>query len=139
MVGSHDTAMEGRVRDEGIGAVMRPSVAEIDPSVTLREAARSLEAAGVGTLAIMDGAEISGIVSERDLVRALADGADPDRVEVRDVMTVNPRYLTLGDSAATALEIMLQARVRHLPVVDEGELVGILSIRDVARALTRER
>lgn len=118
---------------------MRPSVAEIDPSVTLREAARSLEAAGVGTLAIMDGAEISGIVSERDLVRALADGADPDRVEVRDVMTVNPRYLTLGDSAATALEIMLQARVRHLPVVDEGELVGILSIRDVARALTRDR
>ncbi len=131
--------MDGRGREEGIGAVMRTKVASIDPSVTLREAARSLEAAGVGTLAIMDGAEISGIVSERDLVRALADGADPDRVEVRDVMTVDPRYLTLGDSAATALEIMLQAKVRHLPVVDEGELIGILSIRDVARTLTRDR
>ncbi len=118
---------------------MRTTVTSIDPSVTLREAARSLETAGVGTLAIMDGAEISGIVSEWDLVRALARGADPDQAEVRDVMTVDPRYLTLGDSAATALEIMLQANVRHLPVVDEGELIGILSIRDVARTLAQDR
>jgi CBS domain-containing protein len=117
---------------------MQPMVLSIDPSVTLRQAARALSAADVGTLAIMDGPELAGIVSERDIVRALAEGADPEAVAVADVMSPDPRYLTLGDSATGALEIMLHAKVRHLPVVDEGELVGILSIRDLARALTQE-
>jgi len=127
--------MGGRGRDEGIGVVMRPSVVSIEPSATLREAARALGAADVGTLAIMDGPEVAGIVSERDLVRALAGGADPDEMTVSHVVTTDPRYLTPGDRAITALEIMLLAKVRHLPVIDEGELVGIVSIRDVARTL----
>lgn len=129
--------MAGRGRDEGIGVVMQPSVVSIEPSATLREAARALGAADVGTLAIMDGPEVAGIVSERDLVRALAGGADPDEMTVSHVVTTDPRYLTPGDTATTALEIMLLAKVRHLPVIDEGELVGIVSIRDAARTLVQ--
>lgn len=125
-------------REIAVRTVMQRMVASIDPSVTLREAAGALSAADVGTLAIMDGPALAGIVSERDIVRALAEGADPDGMSVADVMSPDPRYLTLGDSTTTALEIMLHAKVRHLPVVDEGELVGILSIRDLARALTQE-
>lgn len=119
----------------GIASVMQTAVVSIDATSTLREAARSLRAADIGTLAIMDGEELAGVVSERDLVRALADGTDPDEIAVGEIMSTAPRYLTLGDSVTTALEIMLRAKVRHLPVVDEGDLVGIVSIRDVAQRL----
>ncbi|HKH88395.1 MAG TPA: CBS domain-containing protein, partial [Acidimicrobiales bacterium] len=80
-------------------------------------------------------AEIAGIVSERDLVRALADGVDPDTGRVADVMSHDPRYLTLADHVVTAVEMMLDAGIRHLPVIEEGELVGIVSIRDLAASL----
>lgn len=120
-----------------IASIMQASVQAIDPQSTLRAAAARLRDAEVGTLAIMDGGAIAGIVSERDVVRALADGADPDEVWVSDVMSQFPRYLTPGDSVHGALEVMLAAGIRHLPVIDEGQLVGILSIRDVARHLGR--
>lgn len=118
-----------------VRSVMQTHVVSTDAQASLREAAQSLKAANAGTLAVMDGPEIVGIVSERDLVRALAEGADPDQRRVVDVMSGEPRYLTLGDNLATALEVMVEANVRHLPVVDEGDLVGIVSMRDVARAL----
>jgi len=88
--------------DSSIGSVMTGSVASIDADASLREAAIALRVADVGTLVIMDGAEIAGIVSERDLVRALADGVDPDTGRVADVMSHDPRYLTLADHVVTA-------------------------------------
>lgn len=118
-----------------VTSIMHTSVQAIDRQSTLRTAAARLRDAEVGTLAIMEGSAIAGIVSERDVVRAAADGADPDEVWVGDVMSELPRHLTPGDSLHGALEIMLAAGIRHLPVVDEGELVGIVSIRDVARHL----
>ena len=121
--------------DSLIGSVMTGSVASIDAQATLRQAAKALTIAEVGTLVIMDDAEIAGIVSERDIIRALADGVAPDVGRVADVMTHDPRYLTLGDRVATAAEIMLDAGIRHLPVIEEGELVGIVSIRDLAASL----
>jgi CBS domain-containing protein len=72
-----------------------------------------------------------GIVSERDVVWAVAANGDPDRVRVGDVMSIDPRYLTCGEPIASAVDAMLSAGVRHLPVLDEGEPVGIVSIRDV--------
>ncbi len=117
-----------------IGSVMRTSVASIQPEVTLRQAAAELARAEVGTLAIMDDDAVAGMVSERDIVRALAAGADPDEALVASVMSRRPRYLTLGDDVASAVDIMAAAGIRHLPVVDDGELVGIVSIRDLAKA-----
>ncbi len=117
-----------------IGSVMRTSVASIQPEVTLRRAAAELARAEVGTLAIMDEDAVVGMVSERDIVRALATGADPDEALVASVMSRQPRYLTLGDDVASAVDIMAAAGIRHLPVVDDGELVGIVSIRDLAKA-----
>jgi CBS domain-containing protein len=78
---------------------------------------------------------IAGILSERDLVRAIAEDANPDEVWVGDIMTEEPRYLTVGEGLVSALEIMLAAGIRHLPVIDDGELVGIVSIRDLSKAL----
>ena len=121
--------------DTPVRAVMTTSVVSIDPLATLRQAARSLRDADVGTLVIMQGPEIAGIVSERDLVRALAGDSDPDENRVAEVMSANPRYLTLADTVGAALEMMLAAGIRHLPVVDDDELVGIVSMRALANAL----
>jgi CBS domain-containing protein len=115
--------------------MMESPVATVAANATLRSAARALREGEVGTLVIMGGDDIVGIVSERDVVRALADDADPDDVWVADVMSASPRYLTKGESVTSAVEIMLTAGIRHLPVVDEGELVGIVSMRDLARRL----
>lgn len=120
--------------DITVSMVMHSPVVTVDGEATLRKAAGVLRDADVGTLAVMDGPDIVGIVSERDVTRALADGADPDEIWVADVMSREPRYATSGDAVETAREVMLAAGVRHLPILDEGELVGIVSIRDLLRA-----
>ena len=122
-----------------VESVMRDTVVAVEPSASLHEAALALKVAGVGSLAVMDGAEVRGIVTERDVVRAIADRADPAATTVAEVMSTGPRYVTLGDHVETALEVMLEAGIRHLPVVEEGELVGIVSIRDLAGALVPPR
>ena len=115
--------------------VMRGMVVTIDARAVLRDAARVLRDEDVGTLAIMNGPTLVGILSERDIVRALADDADPDEVWVGDIMSEEPRYLTPGDRALSAIDIMLTAGIRHLPVVEDTELVGIVSMRDLTREL----
>jgi CBS domain-containing protein len=79
----------------------------------------------------MDGSTAAVILSERDIVHALADGADPDQIRVLDVMSKEPRYLTAGEDVAGAVDVMLDVGVRHLPVLDEGDVVGIVSMRDL--------
>lgn len=118
-----------------VDALVHTPVLTIEARATLRSAARALREGDVGTLAVMDGPEVAAIVSERDVVRALAEGADPDQVQVAEVMTEYPRYLTSGEEVASAMEVMLAAGVRHLPVLDEGEVVGIVSMRDLVGVL----
>jgi HSP20 family protein len=112
-----------------LSAVMTTSVVSVDARATLRQAADSLRASDVGTLVIMHGPEIVGIVSERDLVRGLAAGLSPDATQVVDVMSESPRYATPTETVDSAVSTMLAAGIRHLPVVEDGELVGIVSMR----------
>jgi HSP20 family protein len=122
-------AFSGSPPEAVLSSVMTTRVASVDAKATLRQAASSLRDSDVGTLVIMDGPEVVGIVSERDLVGALAANADPDYTSVGDVMSKNPRYATPGETVESAVSTMLAAGIRHLPVVDEGELVGIVSMR----------
>lgn len=110
---------------------MTSPVVTIGSQSTLRQAAAALTDADVGTLVVLRGDETVGIVSERDVARALAYGADPDEVWVGDVMTENPRYLACGEPIDDAVRVMLGVGIRHLPVYEEGVLVGIVSIRDL--------
>lgn len=111
---------------------MTSPILTVEPTITLRAVSAILRDSDIGTVVVLEGAGVAGILSERDIVRALADGADPDQVWVGDVMTCSPRYLTVGEPFDDAAATMLSAGVRHLPVFDEGEVVGIVSIRDVA-------
>jgi CBS domain-containing protein len=91
----------------------------------------------VGALPVLEGQRLVGIITERDLTAALAEGADPSTTPVSDYMTPAPEVLQPDRELAEAAHLMLALGVRHLPVVRSGQLVGVLSMRDVLDAETR--
>jgi CBS domain-containing protein len=114
-----------------VGEIMKRDVTTASPEDTFVEVARLLRERGISSIVVMDGEEISGIVTERDLVSLVADGADPGGVKLaermsRDLDTVEP-----STDIAEAAEHMARLKIRHLPVVERGSLVGIISIRDL--------
>jgi CBS domain-containing protein len=99
---------------------------------TVREAARYMTERRVGAVAVLAGNRLAGIVSERDIMgRVVAKGLDPDQVRVGDVMTRDLVVAHIGDSHDDGLRKMKQAGCRHLPVVEDDRLVGMVSQRDL--------
>jgi CBS domain-containing protein len=110
-------------------------VATIDADATLREVADALAEAGIGALVVSaDGRTVDGIVSERDLARAVArDGAGALDRPVHEVMATGVLTCRPHDLVQHLMGVMTEARVRHLPVVEDDRLVGIVSIGDVVK------
>lgn len=114
-----------------VGDLMKSDVKTATPQDSFADAARLLREHSISSVVVLDGKALAGIVTERDLVNLVADGRDPaatklgDRMS-RDLDTVKPKT-----DIAEAAEHMARLRIRHLPVVDRGKLVGILSIRDL--------
>jgi CBS domain-containing protein len=86
---------------------------------------------GVGSVVVTDGNQPVGIFTERDVLRLAGAGADFATTRLRNVMTPNPLKITADDGILAAAQLMGQRKLRHLPVVEGGYLVGIVSIRDV--------
>jgi CBS domain-containing protein len=122
--------------DEPIHDLVRPGVAAVPPEATLRDVAELLTDEQVGLLVVSGPDGMIGVISERDIAAALAGGADPDEVWASDVMTDQPLCIDQDDSVLFAANRMIDAGVRHLPILASGELIGMVSIRDVLRALT---
>ena len=101
---------------------------------TLEVAADRMSWHQVGALPVLEGQRLVGIVTERDLTAALAEGADPGATPVADYMTPAPEVLGPDSELADAAHLMLELGIRHLPVVRSGQLVGVLSMRDVLDA-----
>jgi CBS domain-containing protein len=106
----------------------------VGPTHTLAHAAKAMHARKVGS-AIVVTEEGPGIISERDVLRAVAEGADLGAVTVGDYMTWNAIVANSGWDTETAARTMLEGGFRHLVVVDEAHEVGILSIRDLVLGL----
>lgn len=101
------------------------------PTNSVREAARFMQHRNVGAVLIMEGDLLVGIFTERDMVgRVVADGLDPDLTPLGQVMTANPTTVPPTELAPAALRLMDDRGFRHLPVVDQGRVVGIVSRRD---------
>ena len=116
-------------------------VATVRPDTTVRRLLALLSGHNVGAVVVSedDGETISGIVSERDVVRRLHDrGDDVLDGPVASIMTTDVRTCRLDDAADDLRPIMIEYRVRHLPVVHDGRLVGIVSIGDVVKAAISE-
>lgn len=122
--------------DEPIQELIRPGVASVPPEATLREVAGILTEEEVGLLVVSGPEGMVGVISERDIAAAIADGADPDEVWASDAMTAEPLCVDQDDSVLFAANRMINANVRHLPILASGEVIGMVSIRDVLRVLT---
>lgn len=120
-----------RVRD-----LMSKSVVTIAPEESAALAARLLSRHELGALPVCaaDGT-LAGIVTDRDIVtRCVAAGEEPGRVPVRDIMSPAPSVITPETPVSTAARLMAQRQVRRLPVVEQGQVVGMLSLGDLARS-----
>ena len=118
----------------------REPIHTVSPDDTLRSAAERMSRARIGSLVVLeDGGRLAGIITERDLVRSMSDGADPDSTPVRSYMSTKLIVARPEDSIVSAAHKMIAHGIRHLPVVDSsGRLVGIVSMRDVLRSLVGE-
>ena len=104
----------------------------VDCSTCAREAARLMATRHIGALPILDGDRLAGIITERDiLARIVAADLDPTATPVARVMSTELLVADIGEPCEVCLNRMQQAHVRHLIVLDQGRLAGILSIRDL--------
>ncbi len=112
------------------------SVVTVVPGTSVRDVVAKLKEIGVGALVVSaNGTTIDGIVSERDIVRRLdSEGGDLLDLSVDQIMTKDVITCALPDLAETLLSMMTRRRIRHLPVVEEGALAGIISIGDVVKS-----
>jgi CBS domain-containing protein len=118
-----------------IRRVMVWPVATVDSSASLAETAEALAADEVGALCVTEDGRLAGIVSERDVVVHIAAGADPAHLTAGEVMSNDLVTATPDDTLLEAARRMEDAQVRHLPVLDEGDIAGIVSMRDLFTAL----
>jgi CBS domain-containing protein len=118
--------------------IMSADVRTVTPKETFEHVATLLHDSAISSVVVMDGDRLAGIVTERDLVNLVADGKDPRTTKVTDRMTTNVDTVGSRTDIAEAAEHMARLRIRHLPVVDEGRLVGIISIRDLTNWAVQE-
>ena len=106
----------------------------IEPTATVFQAIEMMAGRNIGALPVLERGKLVGMISERDYTRKVVlKGRSSKETPVGEIMTRNPVVVTPGDTVSDCMEIMTNERVRHLPVVDDGELVGILSIGDLVK------
>jgi CBS domain-containing protein len=119
---------------------MRPALTTVERDAHLAAAAYLLKHAGASALVILDdneGKQPIGLITEADIVDAVADGKDVNDVRIRDLMTSDLTFCTAATSIRDAAQSMVSGRFRHLPVVEDGGLVGMVDIGDLARPSLR--
>ncbi len=108
----------------------------VEPDATLRNAAETMVSTDVGSVAVEVDSALEGILTERDILRAVANGVDLDLEPVSSWMTEYPDSFTPEMQVGEAANWMLATGFRHLPVVDGGTVLGVISIKDVLWAIT---
>jgi CBS domain-containing protein len=117
-----------------VGEIMHTEVKTAAADATFADVAKTMRSNGISSVVVLDGKKLAGIVTERDIVNLVAAGGDPHSVKVahgmtrRDIETVSPKT-----DITEAADQMVVRNIRHLPVVDRGRVVGIISIRDLTR------
>jgi CBS domain-containing protein len=108
------------------------------PDDSFERVANVLREHGISSVVVLEGGTLAGIVTERDLVNLVAEGGDPKTTKVADRMTTNLDTVDPKTDIAEAADHMARLKIRHLPVVQEGELAGIISIRDLTNWAVHE-
>ena len=117
-----------------VGEIMHSDVKTASASDSFADVAKMMRSNGISSVVVLDGKKLQGIVTERDIVNLVAEGGDPNTTTVEggmtrlDLITVDPKT-----ELSHAAELMVSNNIRHLPIVDGGNVVGIVSIRDMTR------
>lgn len=112
----------------------------ITPEATVLQALKQLAEKRIGALLVMEGEEIAGVVSERDIVRRIAAEKSCELDQpVSEIMTYDVVTIDPEDDIEDCMSIMTEEHIRHLPVVDDGMLIGLISIGDVVKAMITSR
>ena len=118
--------------------VYRQGIRTIEADAPMAEVARHLRDEDIGALLVVDGTRVAGIITERDLVRAACDEPDLSIDTAADYVSEDPATVTLDTDLHEVAAQMVELGVRHLPVVDGGEVIGMVSARDVLELTAAE-
>jgi CBS domain-containing protein len=120
-----------------VADVMRPPLTTADQDDHAAAAAYLMKHAGASALVVLDvhTAQPIGIITEKDIAHAVADGKDLDEIRIHDLMTTRPTVISPATSIRDAAKLMTRGGFRHLPVADDTGLAGMVDITDVCRAL----
>jgi len=120
-----------KVRDLPPGQLL-----SVDPETSVAEVARRMRMDDLDSVAVMSGGRLAGIITERDLVRAIADGLDPHQARADLVMTADPATVDVDEDVGMVAVKMMRLGVRHLPVVNKsGKAIGLVSARNLVAVL----
>jgi|RhiMetdeSRZDD1v2_1073273.scaffolds.fasta_scaffold1040503_2 CBS domain-containing protein len=125
--------MNDNVRD-----VMCPSPVTLPASASLLEAARTMREQDIGDVIVLEGNRLAGILTDRDLVvRGIAEGRDPERTRIGDVCSRELTTIAPDESVSQAVRIIREKAIRRLPVEEDGRVIGIVTMGDIALARDR--
>lgn len=115
-------------------------VLSISPDATVLDAVKKMAEKSVGALLVMDGDKLAGIVTERDYARkVILKGRASDDTPVRDIMTTDMVTTSSDSTVQVCMEQVTNRRIRHLPVVDDGKVTGVISIGDLVKAIIADQ
>lgn len=114
-----------------VEAFYTKDVVGAEPTATLTEAVIRMAENQVGSVVVSQGSQMVGILTERDVLRAVADGRQPNATRVSEFMTPDPATAALDEDSERVVERMLKLAIRHMPILEGGRVIGIVSARDL--------
>jgi CBS domain-containing protein len=112
----------------------------VSPDTKIFEALQLMAEKNIGALVVLNGDKLVGIISERDYARKVAlKGKTSKETPIRDIMTPKVLYVTPEKTAEDCMALMIEKRIRHLPVYEQDKLIGVVSIGDVVKAVIEEK
>ena len=117
-----------------------PEIFSIDPDSAVIDAIRLMAEKRIGAVLVMQGTQLVGILSERDYARKIVlQGRSSSDTPVRDIMTADVLTVGLDDNAEHCMQVVTDRRIRHLPVVHQGSVIGVVSIGDLVKAVIEDQ
>jgi CBS domain-containing protein len=116
------------------------SVVAVPSNATIMQAVDLMQTRGVGAVVVIDAGKLRGIVAERDIVMALAElRTFPKNLTVAEIMNADVQVAAAGDSVQQTMQVMTKHRARHIPVVNNGQVVGVVSLGDIIKSRLAEK
>ena len=124
-----------------ISAIMTTDLATVGPEYNVADVARVMDARGIGSVIVLEDDRVLGILTERDILKVIGAGEDPKNVAAHEALSDDLITIRPEASVEEAAREMVNAKVRHLPVISDEGLIGMVSMRDleIGRASCRER